>query len=151
MAAQWLYQATSSDIHGRLLHHASHSSHTSHWVCLSFLVREGDDSGLGGDHQTGNTGGINQSGSDDLGWVDDTSLLHVSVDSSLGIESVTSILLLQKSFDDDGTFTAGVVSNSLAWDSESSLNDLDTVLLVEVGGLDVVEDLGSVEESATTT
>lgn len=125
----------------RLLHHASHSSHTSHWVGLAFLLREGDNSGLGGDHQTGDTGGVDESGSDDLGWVDDTGFLHVSVHTSLGIKAVASILLLQKSFDHNSTFTTGVISDSLARDSEGSLDDLNSVLLVEVGSLDVVQDL----------
>jgi hypothetical protein len=53
--------------------------------------------------------------------------------------------------DNNGSLFTRVHANSLAWNLACVLHDLDTNVLVEVGSLEFLELLGSVEEGSTTT
>jgi hypothetical protein len=69
----------------------------------------------------------------------------------LSIISVSFISLSEQGFNDNGSLEASIVNDGLAWYSESSLDDLNTDLLVKVVKLDLVKFSRGIEESATTT
>jgi len=59
--------------------------------------------------------------------------------------------LLEKLVNNDGTFETGILANSLAWDSASLLDDLNTNVLIKVLTLEIVELFAGIEESGTTS
>ena len=69
-------------------------------VIAAFWPDLGDGS-LGGDHHTRDTGGVNQSSSDDLGWVDDSSVDHIDNLVVVGVVAEVGVSLVEESLDDD--------------------------------------------------
>ena len=108
---------------------------------------------LGGNHQRGNGSGILKSGTANLLGIDDTFLEHIHELTSLRV--VTGVAVLggagEQLGNDHGTFDAGVLADGEEGLLEGLLEDVATHALVEILELDVVQDLGGVEEGAATT
>lgn len=133
--------------------HARHSTHTAHatgGTASRTVLLNLDDSGLGRDHEGGDTAGVSDGSTHDLGGVNDTALVHVAVLTDGSVETVVHNVGLEELVDDDGALETGVGADSLAGDLASLLDDLNADVLVEVGTLKVVELSGSVEEGNAT-
>ena len=118
-----------------------------------FLGRKVSNHALSGGHEGGNTGGVAESGTDNLEGIENTSLEHVLVGLAGGIETHLGVVLLEELVDDDAAVDAGVLGDGLAGNGDGLLDDVDTDLLVEVsdGLLELVEASGGVEEGGTTS
>lgn len=153
-------QRGSSAADGALEHAAAHAAHTTHATHATgrgsgaLLLRGLDDGNLGGTEEGSDTTGVNQSGADNLEGVDDTSSDHVDVLAGGAVVATVEVLgvLVGELTDDDGALETGVLDDGAGGAGDSALDDADTELLVEVGGLDAVKAVGgSLEESGTTT
>lgn len=137
--------------------HAAHTTHTTHATSRgsrALLLGSIDNSNLGGTQQGGNTAGINQTSADNLEGVDDTAGDHVNVLTLGAVEAAVEVLgvLIGQLANNDAALETGVLNNGAGRAGDGALDDGDTELLVEVGGLDVVQSVGgSLQESGTTT
>lgn len=137
--------------------HAAHAAHTTHATARgggALLLRGLDNGDLGGTEEGGDTAGVNQSGADNLQGVDDTGSDHVNVLTLGAVVAAVEVLgvLVSQLADNDGAFETSVLNDGASGAGDGALDDADTELLVEVGGLDVTETVGGgLEESGTTT
>jgi hypothetical protein len=139
------------------LHHTTHASHTTHTAhathgrCL--VLRSIDNHAFSGGKEGSNARGINKSSSDDLGRIKNTFLDHINVFVLGSIVTIVEVIdvLFQELTSNNGTFAASVVNNGSAWALDSLANDVDTQLLVKVDSLNLIESLGSLEKSGTTS
>jgi len=142
----------------RCLHHATHATHTAHaahtgHTTSGIVLGEIVDNGLGGGEEAGNGGSVEESSLGNKNRVDDTSVNHVSEDVVLGIVTNANVVLLEELANNDGTLDTGVIADGTGRDDDGLLNNADTDLLVNVGGLlnELLEALGGVEKSRATT
>ena len=100
------------------------------------------------------TTGIDKGGADDLERIEDTSLNHVDVLALCAVKShveIAGVLISELAYD-DRAFGTGVLNDLASRVSDGVLNDRDTKLLVEVGGLDILKGVdGGLEETSSTT
>ena len=137
--------------------HATHTAHTTHATTRrsrALLLGSLNDSNLGGTEEGCDTTGVNQGGANNLQGVDDTGGDHVNVLASGAVIAAVKVLgvLIGQLADNDGALKTGVLNNGAGRAGDGALDDADTELLVEVGGLDTVKAVGrGLEESGTTT
>ncbi|SCB64893.1 unnamed protein product [Fusarium graminearum] len=120
----------------------------------TLLLRGVDDSDLGGTEKRGDTTGVNETSSDDLEGVEDTSVDHVNVLALGAVETLVEVsgVLVGELADNDGALKTGVLDNGSGGAGDGVLDDADTKLLVKVGSGDLVEGLGrGLDEGSATT
>lgn len=137
--------------------HATHTAHTTHATSRrgrALLLGSIDNGDLGSTEEGGDTAGVNQSGADNLEGINDTGGDHVDVLAGGTVVSAVEVLgvLVGQLADNDGALETGVLNNGAGRAADSALDDADTELLIEVGGLDTTETVGGgLEQSGTTT
>ncbi|KAF3799563.1 Heat shock protein 60, partial [Colletotrichum gloeosporioides] len=135
--------------------HAAHTSHTAHTTGgRALLLRSLNDGDLSGAEQGGNTAGVNETGADDLEGVEDTGSNHVDVLALGAVEALVELVgeLVGELTNDDRALKTGVLDDAAGGAGDGVLDDADTELLVEVGGLDVLQGQGrGLDEGGTTT
>lgn len=143
-----------------LEHAAAHTAHTTHATHATtgsgraLLLRSIDNSDLSSTEEGGDTAGINQSGADNLQGVDDTGGNHVNILAGGTVVSAVEVLgvLVGQLADNDGALESGVLNNGAGRAADGALDDADTELLIEVGGLDASKAVGrGLKQSGTTT
>ncbi|GKT57007.1 unnamed protein product [Colletotrichum tofieldiae] len=141
------------------LHHTTHASHTAHAAHAthgwgSLLLGSLDNGDLGGTEQGSDTAGVNETSADDLEGVKDTGSDHVDVLALGGVEALVELagVLVGELANNDGALETGVLDDGASGAGDGVLDDGDTELLVEVGGLDVLQGQGrGLDEGGTTT
>ena len=112
----------------RLLVHAAHVRGRS---SRSRGFRQVSDKALGGQDHRGDAGGVLQSGTSDLGRVDDTGLDHIlDVLLLLSIKAVVGLVGRDDLVDDDAALEAGVLGDLAQRSFQSLQDDLSTGALV---------------------
>ena len=101
-----------------------------------------------------NAASIDKSSADNLEGVKDTGLDHVDVLALSAVESLVEVAseLVGELANNDRALGTGVFDDLASGVGDSVLDNGDTELLVEVGGLDILQGVdGSLEETSTTT
>lgn len=106
---------------------------------------------LSGSHKWSNWSCIDESSSNNLGWVDDTSFNHVNILVFASIETKFFIFLGKEFSNNNCTFSTSVLNNSSNWKFNSLLDDLNTNILIEVISLNVFKSTSSIKKCTTTT
>lgn len=135
------------------LHHTAHAAHAT-GRHSRLVLGSLDDGNLGGAEERGNTAGVNEAGADDLKGVEDTGLDHVDVLASGAVEAHVEVagVLVAEFANNDRALEAGVLNNGAGGAGDGVLDDAHTELLVKVGGLDLLEGVGSgLDEGSATT
>lgn len=124
----------------RLLVHAAHVRGRS---SRSRGFRQVSDKALGGQDHRGDAGSVLQSGTSDLGRVDDTGLDHIlDVLLLLGIKAVVGLVGLQDVVDNDAALEASVGSDLAQRSLQRFADDLRTGALVALQLADQLVDSG---------
>ncbi|KAH3668564.1 hypothetical protein OGAPHI_002318 [Ogataea philodendri] len=112
-----------------------------------------DNSTLSSGQKGSNTRSIHQSALDNLERINDTGLDHIDKLSLRTVVTKVELvgILVQDFTNNNRSLFTSIVNNSLGWFGNSSLDDLHTKLLVEVGGLDLVQNLRSLQKSGSST
>ncbi|CAH0040953.1 unnamed protein product [Clonostachys solani] len=113
-----------------------------------------DDGNLSSSEERGDATGINETSADDLEGIQDTGGDHVNVLALGGVETLVEVagVLVSQLANDDRALEASVLDDGTSRAGNGALDNTDTKLLVEVGGLEAVQSLGGgLEESSTTT
>jgi len=136
--------------------HTTHSTHAAHATthCRRGILSSGnifDDNAFRSNHERSNWSGIEESNFNNLGGVDNTSLNEVTENVFGSIITKVVIILFEKFSNDNSSFFTSIFSNSLAWNLDGLLDNLDTNVLIEVFTLQGIKWFGGIEQSATTT
>jgi len=136
-------------------HHSRHSAHaTSHHRSRRLLRFGLNNCDLCGSEKGGDTASIDKCGTDDLEGVENTCVDHVHVLALCTVVShveVAGVLVSQLAYN-NGSFGTGVLNDLASRVSDGVLNNRDTKLLVEVGGLDILKGVdGGLEKTSSTT
>jgi len=114
--------------------HSAHASHAAHSTGTSslLLLRKINNHSISSEHEGSNTGSINKRCSHNFCGINNAFLDHININTLCSIETIISIVLLAEFVNNNRTLEASVLANSLAGDTASMLNDLNTNILVEV-------------------
>lgn len=101
------------------------------------------DQALGGQNHRGDAGGVLQSGTSDLGRVNDTGLDHIlNVLFLLGVEAVVGLVSLQDVVDNNAAFQTGIGSDLAQRSFQRLADDLGAGALVAFQLADQLVDSG---------
>ncbi|CAH0019690.1 unnamed protein product [Clonostachys rhizophaga] len=128
--------------------------HHQAWRTSRLVFGGLDDGNLGSSEERGDTTGVNETSADDLEGIQDTGGDHVNVLALGGVETLVEVasVLVSQLANNDGALEASVLNDGTSRAGNGALDDTDTKLLVEVGGLEAVQSLGGgLEEGSTTT
>ena len=115
------------------------------------LLRKVDDHSLGGEHKGSDAGSTDNGSADDFSGINDSRLEHVNLLAGLGVDTESLIGLMEELLGDEFSFKAGVVADGDDGGLEGLSDDVDTIVLVEVGALKVLDVPGGVEESGSSS
>lgn len=139
----------------RLEHAAAHASHTRDATCSTaraLLFGSVNNAAFAGGEERSDTRSILESGADDLERVKDAGSDHVFVFANRGVVTKGEFArVFEQAANYNAAFLTGVLDNGSGRAAQSSTDNADTELLVEVGSLDSVESLGGLQESCATT
>ncbi|VUC23355.1 unnamed protein product [Clonostachys rosea] len=113
-----------------------------------------DDGNLSSSEERGDTTGINETSADDLEGIQNTGGDHVNVLALGAVKTLVEVagVLVSELANNDGALKPSVLDDGTSRAGNGALDNADTELLVEVGGLEAVQSLGrSLEEGSTTT
>src|SRR5690242_3974063 len=136
----------------------AHAAAAHHWVHRrsrsSLRLWSLNDCDFCCSEQGSDTASIDKGGADDLEGVKDTSFDHVDVLALSTVVALVEVIgeLIGELANDDGALGAGVLDDLTGGVGDGVLDDGDTKLLVEVGGLHVAKSVdGSLEKTSSTT
>lgn len=134
--------------------HTTHATHATSRGSRGLLLRGLNDGNLSGTEERGNTASVDKSSADDLERVNNTGGDHVNVLALGAVVAAVEVLgeLISELANNDAALETGVLDDSAGRAGDGALDNADTELLVEVGGVDLVQAVGgSLQQSSTTT